>query len=225
MIQFEPTEVEFEPCDGCDKGSLPPLYPMNVTSLFPSLLHKFDIYEFKDSNIYRDSLNYISQERKKDPKGIDQTNIGGWQSNILGRDNVITNFISREVHDYFFENEIFKSNVGIHLLNAWININKKGDYNTAHVHGDSHLSGCFYIKVPPNSGKIVFYSPHNYPYYVENACYSDEFVQKYYSQSGRKFTPQEGEIFIFPSGLYHSVESNQTRNERISVGFNLALRY
>ena len=38
----------------------------------------------------------------------------------------------------------------------WANINTKGNFNTPHTHPGSHYSGCYYVKVPKNSGNLYF---------------------------------------------------------------------
>ena len=40
-------------------------------------------------------------------------------------------------------------------VDAWININKKGDYNEKHNHPNCHLAGVLYLKCPQDCGNIV----------------------------------------------------------------------
>ena len=48
-------------------------------------------------------------------------------------------------------------------FDAWININRKGDYNKRHHHfamySSLFLSGVYYVSVPEDSGRIRFYDP------------------------------------------------------------------
>ena len=89
----------------------------------------------------------------------------------------------------------------------WGNISSFTHSNQIHNHitsltfSDQQLSGVVYLKVPKNSGKILFYNPFNV-----NIQYC--------------FTPKENEIFLFPSVLYHSVEPNLSQEDRISIAFN-----
>ena len=41
-----------------------------------------------------------------------------------------------DIADYEFE------------ANAWVNINKKGGFNSIHTHGRFHISGVYYVKQP-----------------------------------------------------------------------------
>jgi hypothetical protein len=110
-------------------------------------------------------------------------------------------------------------NFGIY---QWVNINKKGDFNTRHHHDPFSgiaLSGVFYVKVPQNSGKIVFYDPR--------ATLTTALDQMYYHNGSDSFSiePEENLLLIFPSWLYHSVDPNESDEDRISVSFNIYFNY
>ena len=92
-----------------------------------------------------------------------------------------------------------------------------------HLHMRCDLAGVFYLKVPENSGKIVFQSPHDYTYHRERISYTDEVTKALYHYHDFWYTPQEGCILLFPSNLLHKVSVNQSRQDRISVSFNLEL--
>ena len=52
-------------------------------------------------------------------------------------------------------------------VDAWININKKGDFNEKHNHPNCHLAGVLWIKCPENCGDISFDSPVIYETHQE----------------------------------------------------------
>ena len=100
------------------------------------------------------------------------------------------------------------------LGNYWFNINHKGSYNTSHNHPLSFFSAVLYIKVPENSGAIVFKRPDMLKDYIlphintpKNFC-------------SWTINPEENLLIIFPSYLYHHVDPNMSNEERISVAFN-----
>ena len=45
------------------------------------------------------------------------------------------------------------------LGNMWANINYPGGYNKPHVHPNTLFSGVYYIKTPPNCGKLICNDP------------------------------------------------------------------
>ena len=104
-----------------------------------------------------------------------------------------------------------------------MNNNRKGDYNKSHIHPDSHLSGVFWIKCPPDSGHLTFQSPHYFSQYNEVTSYTKEFRDETISHPTYNVFSEEGRMIIFPSSLYHHVEPNKSDEDRISVSFNINL--
>jgi uncharacterized protein (TIGR02466 family) len=100
------------------------------------------------------------------------------------------------------------------LTNYWFNINHKGSYNTSHNHPRSFFSAVLYIKVPENSGAIVFDRPDMLKDYIVPSINTPKNFRSW------TITPEDNLLLIFPSYLYHHVESNMSDDERISVAFN-----
>ena len=105
----------------------------------------------------------------------------------------------------------------------WMNINRKGDYNTSHDHAMCHLAGVFWLKTPKNCGNIHFFSPHSFTHGSEMQRYTEDFQKKTNVYSSYWFSPVEGSILVFPACLIHRVDSNQSDEDRISASFNLEL--
>ena len=77
-------------------------------------------------------------------KSVNQTNIGGFQSDNLKNTYVLdklTDTIRDESKKYSKKLNI---NVVNDLKNIWININEKGHSNSEHIHPNCVLSGVFY---------------------------------------------------------------------------------
>ena len=191
-----------------------------MKSLFPCNVHEIKIKDFKI--IGDEILKYIYQERKKIP-GVIKSNRGGWQSPAIYADfdNILLSTAQKEVGDYFSINRIFREGVKIDFLNMWININKKTNYNETHIHPASHLAGVWWIKVPKDSGKLFFNSPHWFEQYHEMICYSDEFKEAVCTYPDYYIDSCEGGIVLFPSHLYHRVSESNSNQDRISVSFNI----
>ena len=99
-------------------------------------------------------------------------------------------------------------------LQSWINMHDRGGFNFLHVHEGCLLSGCFYLKVPAGSGKLVFRDPrpgviHGYVKGAVPNGYSD--IQ---------LTPDAGLLVLFPSWMEHFVEPHDSDEPRISISFN-----
>jgi uncharacterized protein (TIGR02466 family) len=112
------------------------------------------------------------------------------------------------------------------ILNMWINISKTGGYNINHVHSNSILSGCFYVKTPDNCGNIVFINPiknliHAYMGYW-HLMDEGKLDNSPLSHMQWEISPKENNIVLFPSWLEHYVSDNESDEDRISISFNFA---
>jgi uncharacterized protein (TIGR02466 family) len=143
------------------------------------------------------------------------SNKGGYQAHGFNSPQLldeIVNSLPRSQHQIL-------DNIGVY---QWVNINKKGHFNTPHNHDPFNgiaLSGVFYVSVPQNSGNIVFYDPRS--------VITTALDQQYYHSGNDSFfiEPQENLLVIFPSWLFHSVDPNQSDEDRISISFNIYLNY
>lgn len=99
-------------------------------------------------------------------------------------------------------------------LQSWFNVHDRGGYNILHVHQGSLLSGGFYLKVPPGSGKLVFRDPrpgtvHGYVMSGLPNGYCDVHL-----------TPEPGLLVLFPHWLEHFVEPHDNDEPRVMIAFN-----
>ena len=110
-------------------------------------------------------------------------------------------------------------------LQAWANINRKGDYHNIHNHPHSYLSGTYYVQVPDvsstagtrddlNPNAISFYDPRGQA--NMNAILGDGEVDPEYC-----LLPVAGQILMWPSFLMHFVHPNLCEEERVSISFNV----
>lgn len=105
-------------------------------------------------------------------------------------------------------------------VQAWININGFGHWNTLHNHSDEHvlISGIYYVRCPDNSGDLYFYDPRYlstvgtyYRYYADDTN-GGGYIQ---------IAPQENKLLFFPPNLHHMVGPNLSQEERCSIAFNI----
>jgi uncharacterized protein (TIGR02466 family) len=104
------------------------------------------------------------------------------------------------------------------VTGAWLNVNdSRNCMNTEHIHGDV-FSGVFYLKCPEGSG--TFNVPNTSLNRMWDGC--KFFAEKNgYTAESVNFKPVEGDIYLFPSYLPHSVSPNNHDDERISISFNI----
>ena len=191
----------------------------NTVNIFPVPIHQFDVNGF--SEIQDKLIHYAYQFKDKDPDGVIYSNKGGWQSpnfDIKDENDLLHSFLINCLSN--FPNIDKSINFDV---DAWININKPGDYNTKHHHPNCHLSGVLWVKAPEECGRIQFQSPVEFQTYTEVQSYTEEFKNSNNYFHTYYFSPIEGRILVFPSHLQHEVLENKSNEDRISVSFNIDL--
>ena len=189
-------------------------------NIFPVPIHTFDVNGFE--KIQNDLIDYAYDLKNKEPKGVLFSNCGGWQSScflVNNENDILQSFLM----DCLGEFPPIKKSVDL-IVSAWLNINPPNSYNSMHSHPDCNLAGVLWIKTPKNCGNIVFQSPFDFQTYKEVESYTEEFKSqnKYFHKYN--FIPIEGRIMVFPSHLEHQVKPNESKEDRISVSFNIRLK-
>tara|TARA_R110000803_G_scaffold178539_1_gene240946 strand:+ start:33 stop:629 length:597 start_codon:yes stop_codon:yes gene_type:complete len=108
----------------------------------------------------------------------------------------------------------------IELMSAWVNYMTKCESNPLHTHDDD-LSFVIYTQVPEELKKECNESVGNSKpgaiQFVHTLGTEKYYVNKQY------FVPEEGNFFIFPASLHHTVNSFKSNGERISVSGNIKI--
>jgi|TARA_R110000765_G_scaffold185190_1_gene290917 uncharacterized protein (TIGR02466 family) len=185
---------------------------MLLQTIFCDSIFKTVLNNNNYKNYFIKKLNTCKQSSYK-------SNVGGFQSNSFYniRKDILKDIFLNPAYKYT-EKLNPKKQFKIELINYWINKNKTHDYNLMHSH-DGFLSGIYYIKTPIDCGRLVFQNgnltkmQYNYVNYFDNPNFFSTFISEV----------SEGEIYLFPSNLLHSVEPNRSNEERISVSFNLRI--
>jgi len=178
--------------------------------IFPTLLWK------EKSDIDNASLIEECYRHKETTKTNHVSNIGGYQGN---------HFKHKELDKFILDNIPKSEFVKVDKLRlfSWVNINPKGSRNYRHNHFTPEdpllFSGVYYVKVPKNSGNIVFHDPRG------SMIHRSLDMKYLYVNSVPAFsvTPSAGECYYFPSWLEHDVTENQSESDRISIAFNIFL--
>ena len=190
-----------------------------ITNIFPTPVWNFKI------EIPKDLIEKINSLKQSDPKGRVYSNSGGWQSNDI-RNNPDFEEICKILYNLLpevYKDVYTKPNGKISLGSIWVNINKGSDFNYHHVHPQSHISGCLYIKCNKKSGPINFKNPVGD--LMSHYGLAPSTVNKNVLQWEIDYKPIEGDLILFPSWLYHSALPSEDDSERISIAFNTIINY
>jgi uncharacterized protein (TIGR02466 family) len=114
-------------------------------------------------------------------------------------------------------------------LQGWANINRLGDYHDLHNHPHAYLSGTYYVKLPEGPPKIgarrdlrpgciTFYDPRGAVNMT--AVKRDPYIEAEFT-----LRPTAGTILMWPAFLHHFVHPNLSDEPRVSVSFNVVLKW
>ena len=185
-----------------------------VTSLFEITFDDVEFDKIEEHILDNKAKNNISSSR---------SNCGGWQSPFFQSYDspIIQNLFEHKIslNAFGLIGYHIKHSVNLNTVEYWYNINTPNSYNMPHVHPNCLMSGVFYIKVPENSGNIVFTRPE-----IESLELSHinngHNVTNPYTNTAYSIKPEQGKLILFPSYLSHYVEQNKSEEDRISISFN-----
>ena len=100
---------------------------------------------------------------------------------------------------------------------CWATILAPGAEHRIHSHPNNYLSGVYYLRTRPGADTINFHDPRSQARIIRppvtelTAENTDQVVVRV----------RDGTLLLFPSYLEHSVDSNSSGEERISISFNI----
>ncbi len=190
--------------------------------LFPTPVWTLQLNNYKSVN--EEMYNYIKFKQSEDKIGISKSNVKGWHSEDFDlNDKETQNFISfilSAIEQVMIDMNWEKQKQIAKINNMWAIINTGGAANLRHQHGNSTISGAYYVRAPKNSGDIVFYDPRPAPVYSHPNVVEPNLL----NTQVNSINPKEGLLVLFPSYLDHSVNENFSNEERIVVSFNIRIQ-
>jgi len=190
--------------------------------LFPTPVWTLQLDNYK--NVNEQMYDYIKSEQSKDQAGINKSNIKGWHSKDfnLNEDEPqkFISFILPAIEQVMIDMNWEKQKQTAKINNMWAIINTGGAANLRHQHGNSTISGAYYVRAPKNSGDIVFYDPRPAPVYSHPNVTKPNLL----NAQVNGVSPKEGALVLFPSFLDHSVNENLSHDERIVISFNIKIQ-
>lgn len=209
-----------------------PVYPAKgaIDFAFPTPIL---LRQFPDTAETNAALHALALEREKSSTSIGRSNVGGWHSAedvfewpgpaIAAFCGYVAEGVS-EITQFSLDGKLDRP-VDIDMDGgAWVNLCRDGGYNKIHNHPDCDWSGVYYVTLgtpapdaPPEAGKIEFLDPR--------MAATDIGVNGADALPKLVIDPQPGLLVIFPSWLYHYVNPFHGTGERISIAFNVKLRF
>ena len=189
--------------------------------LFPTPIWTIQLDNFE--NINEDMFNFIKESQRNDERGIKRSNNKGWHSKDFdmkkAEPQTFIKNISPSIEKVMTDMNWEKEKQSIKISNMWAIINTGGSTNSRHQHGNSTISGAYYVRAPENCGDIVFYDPRPAPVFYYPTAVSSNLL----NAQVNSITPKEGALILFPSYVDHSVNENLSSDERIVISFNITI--
>ena len=143
-------------------------------------------------------------------------NLIGNNQNILDNEKFadIKNFIQKSLNEYIEKVVQPKNNVSIYITQSWLNYTRTNEYHHMHYHKNSYLSGVFYFNTVKDDKILLIDGQPQYCLEIESKVLNDHYY----------FSVKHGQLILFPSLTYHTVEKNNDSETRVSLAFNTFLK-
>jgi uncharacterized protein (TIGR02466 family) len=192
-----------------------------VLRLFPTPVIIGRVDDFEAINA---ELEAAIREKMAVDQGVTKSNIGGWHSKT-------------DLFDWAGDAAQRIARAAIELANAhtsglqgrpvsppwrvaaWANASGPGASNMVHTHGAAYWSAVYYVRVGEGAGGHLLLHDPRMPALRMHAPML-QFKDCGPEGIGR-IKPIEGQIVLFPSWLFHSVEPWEDEGDRMSIALNL----
>jgi uncharacterized protein (TIGR02466 family) len=187
----------------------------------------FARHTWSDSDELNQQLRQAALAREKSDTGEQKSNVGGWQSptgrlewcgaagaELVRRMYELANAATLKLLESFGR----PAPPFDWTLEAWVNVNRPGDFNRTHIHPGSTWSGTYYVDPgePPanaqNGTALNLFDPCQ----GRASGFLPTLVP-----AGVLIRPEAGLMVLFPSYVPHMVFAHRGKRPRISVAFNL----
>ena len=199
------------------------MYQIQSEYLFPTQVVTGQLPNFK--NIQQPLVDWIYDYKERNNDIARISNKGGWQSESkeVFTDEGFKPFeraIISCVNELCMEFRLVQS---LRLMQMWINVNGPNSYNVSHRHPGCILSGVLWVRQIAEMGRFVFDNMDNG--YRDALLLTNTDVKHLLNHKmPPEYVPRykDGTMIIFPSGLSHRVEINETTKDRLSLSFNIS---
>ena len=190
----------------------------NITKLFSTPVFQSSAkYKFNKSE-----LEFI--HKQKENVAINQNGNSYSKNNYVLDSPELKNlkeFCNKNLFMFFYDRFKVKKDIEIYITQSWINFNQKDTSHHRHKHVNSIISSVLFIK--GETCPIIFYNSER-NLFGNLLSYDDFTAPNEDNTSQVYFNNQNGQLFLFPSTLMHSVAKNKSDVERISLSFNTFIR-
>jgi uncharacterized protein (TIGR02466 family) len=194
-----------------------------IENIFPTPIFW---HVLKDSDALNAELSALILEKERTIASMAKSNLGGWQSppNFFKWERPVVATLERYVRCALDVATVRVTGPPILRANfdlyGWAAVNRRGDYNTVHMHPMATWSGAYYVDPGDEAADTAEAS-------LEFAHPIAASVMTFFPSvlpPARLLRPKVGMLILFPSYLMHSVRIYHGERARICVPFNAHLQ-
>ena len=132
-------------------------------------------------------------------------------SNIIKEYNMpyLTSYINTCMNEY--TQHVMGHFMKFDICQSWITKTSEGQVAASHNHGQFDIAGVYYYKTNMKDGAIKFSNP----------CSGAQDSRAWMQIHDVRIQPKVGTLILFPAWLDHSVDLNNTKDDRMSMAFNI----
>lgn len=197
---------------------------VNIEGFFPTVLQfsKMPNAEIINRKIEIEVKKIHTSVENSAPKNVDAPHYSTLWSGIHLLEekgfHPLRDFIFQEAIRFAEFNKLDIQKYPLKLNESWVNIHSAENYQEPHVHPNSVISGVYYVKAPKNSGDFMLHSPYKYNMLTPPTTSDLPLTRNF-----MPITPENGLAIMFRSFVEHSVQSNKSDQERISISYNFTM--
>ncbi len=188
------------------KGEVRPIFPLGAVVRYRNPQHE---------EIDLEGLEFFPNSGSKTESTADRLNILREP-----RFRALSTFLEECVADYL-DNVYCYQYDRFEIVHAWVNRAPEGGFQRMHYHGNSVVSGVYYLKADAKrSAPLIFEKPefNSQPYLAIGVR-----EQTIFTANRIAYPATAGHAYLFPSQIRHGYETPNQGGERVSLAFNVLL--
>jgi len=185
------------------------------------------VHQLFSKVIFETKLDYTRKDLNKLIKEFEKFNIKNTDKQSDVTKSTVSKYILNNVKFKTLKNDLLKQfykfkdnvlkyeNTDFDITTSWLALSNSDDEGVSHNHRNSFYSGVYYLKVPEKSGGINFIDYNSQNFYITPT------TENSYNSTEWGFNIKEDLLLFFPSETYHTILKNRSKDNRISLAFNI----
>ena len=194
---------------------IPPEYTKKRLDLFATPLWR---YKYEGSE---DLLKKLTEGAYKCAENLPSekiSNQGGYHSKVFNYNEFLPE--GQEYINGILNDLVADKPANPVSIEWWFNINKKDNFNAAHVHPYNQLVLIWYLT--DSFDKLRLLNPQAHSRAFLDSMIAEENLNPAIPNENVFISATKGDVVIFPADIFHSVAPHDKDEDRISISMNIA---